>query len=762
MNSLSADDALRRAVSCHQSGLLKEAEALYRTVLHALPDHPDANHNFGVLLMQTGQPRQGLPRLKIALQSDPQRPQYWFSYIKGLIEAGEFDAARAMIAEGRKHGLHSPTLHALESLRDSACRKNRELRQAHASGNEPARRDLEQLGILYSQKRYAEQERLARQLTEKFPRHAYAWKALGVALQMSGRAIEALAPMRQALECEPRDAEGHNNLATSLRESGFASEAEFSCRQALAIDPAYAEVHNNLGIILNDRGAYAQAEAACRSALAIKPRFPGALVNLGNALKGLSRMREAETAYRQALEINPQLFEAEGNLSGLLGSQGRIDEADEATRRALILRPDDLTIRSNQLFGMNYRLRESPEKRLASAREFGEIAARKASRFTRWNIEPNPERLHVGIVSGDLRKHPVGYFLEGVLRHLDRRCIRLTAFSTYAASDELTLRLQKNADDWISLCGLDDALAARRIHDAACHVLIDLSGHTEFNRLPVFAWRPAPLQATWLGYFATTGVAEIDYFLADRVGAPASQQAFFTEKLCYLPETRLCFTAPEGAPEPGSLPALATGALTFASFQALAKINDEVLSLWGRVLAAVPGSRLRLYNEFLADPAVRAAFLGRLERSGIPEARVELRGALPREEYFRAYGEIDLCLDTFPYPGGTTTCEALWMGVPTLALAGESLLSRQGASLLGAAGLPDWVVTTPAAYVRRALAVADDLPGLARLRASLRERLRVSPLFDNRRFAAHLAESLWTLWRDHCAKIAPIEKATDG
>lgn len=765
MSKFSVDEALRQAVSCHQSGRMQDAENLYRAVLDVLPDQPDANHNLGVLAMQAGRGRSGLPYLKAALQADPAKAQYWFSYIQGLIEVGEQAAARAMIAEGRRHGMDSPRMQALDA-KLTALLKNPPAVPTPTKGVAPGRAELEQLGVLFTEGQYVELERLARRLTISFPEHAYAWKALGVALKMQERAGEALLPMRQALQCAPDDAEGHNNLATTLIETGSPEEAESSCRRALSIEPDYAQAHNNLGIVLNALGRCAESEEACRRALAINPDFPGAWVNLGNALKGLSRMREAEQAYRRALEINPQFFEAAGNLAGLLGSQGRIDAADEATCLALSLRPDDLTIRSNRLFGMNYRLSESPENRLAAAREFGALATLKAHPYNAWMHAPEPECLHVGLVSGDLRKHPVGYFLEGVLQHLDRRRIRLTAFSSYAVTDELTQRLRHNVDGWISLCGLDDALAAQRIHQQGCHLLLDLSGHTEFNRLPLFAWRPAPVQATWLGYFATTGVAEMDYFIADRLGAPASQQAAFTEKFWYLPDSRLCFTAPEAAPEPGVLPALHTGALTFASFQALAKINDAVLALWGQILTALPGARLRVYNEFFSDTALCETFVGRLHRCGLSPERVDLRGSLPRDAYLRAYAEIDVCLDTFPYPGGTTTCEALWMGVPTITLAGDTLLARQGVSLLGAAGLADWVAATPEAYVAKAIAVAGNLSELARLRGALRAQVSASPLFDHRRFARNLETALWEMWRAYrqqcltknCGEMAVIEQ----
>jgi predicted O-linked N-acetylglucosamine transferase (SPINDLY family) len=311
--------------------------------------------------------------------------------------------------------------------------------------------------------------------------------------------------------------------------------------------------------------------------------------------------------------------------------------------------------------------------------------------------------------------------------------------------DDLTARIKPRFAQWRRIDGLDDEAAARLIFADSPDVLLDLSGHTAHNRLGVFAWRPAPVQAGWLGYFATTGLAAMDWVIADRASVQEAQHAHFTERIWYLPQTRLCFTPPDQAPVAGPLPAQANGFVTFGSFQNLGKVNEQVLALWSRVLEAVPGSRLRWQNALLADEATRDLVRRRMAARGIEPSRLRFQGKVSRRAYLAAYNEIDIVLDSFPYPGGTTTCEALWMGVPTVTLQGDRMLSRQGAALLAAAGVPQWIAGDQEEYVANAAALAGDLPALAELRRTLRERVATSALFDARRFAREFAQALHSM-----------------
>ncbi|RYF31314.1 MAG: hypothetical protein EOO23_02935, partial [Comamonadaceae bacterium] len=290
--------------------------------------------------------------------------------------------------------------------------------------------------------------------------------------------------------------------------------------------------------------------------------------------------------------------------------------------------------------------------------------------------------------------------------------------------------------------------------------LVDLAGHTAHNRLPLFSWRPAPVQATWLGFFASTGVPEIDFVIADETGVPAAHTKNFSEAVRYLPDTRLCFTAPgsDSDIQPGPLPALANGHVTFGCFQNMTKLNDGVLALWGKVFSALPDAKLRLQSKQMGDAALRGEMRDRLARHGIDPSRVMLTGPSSRSVYLAAHQEVDVMLDSFPYGGGTTTCESLWMGVPTITLAGDTMLSRQGASLLTCAGLADWVAGSEENYVERVQAHCADLPRLAALRDGLRAQVLASPLFDAPRFAGHLQDLLQSLWQERGAPGGPMDQ----
>ncbi|MBZ0104029.1 MAG: tetratricopeptide repeat protein [Sulfuricella denitrificans] len=546
------------------------------------------------------------------------------------------------------------------------------------------------------------------------PDQALACYNLGNAFLAQGRLDAAIEGFRGAIACRPEYAEAHNNLGAALQAQGQMEAAVKCFRKACALQPKNAQAHNNLGAALLTQGNLSEAVACFQSALALKPDYVRALSNLGNALQERGNLPEAVGSHRRALQLQPDFTEAHTNL----------------------------------LFALGTHCACTPAEYLDEALLYGTRMMARIKPFTSWAM-PAGKTLRVGLVSGDLCAHPVGYFLENILSHIDPARIELIAYATNRHEDELTARIKPRFSSWHNITTLNNETAARKIHADGIHILIDLAGHTAHNRLPIFAWKPAPVQVSWLGYFASTGVPGMDYLLADPVSVPESQRSHFSETVWYLPDTRLCFTPPSKMDQlvPSSLPALRNGHVAFGCFQNLAKLNDGVLALWGRIFQTLPQARLRVQNKQMGNATECAHLQQRLEKAGIEAERVTMHGAEDRQAYLAAHAEVDIILDTFPYPGGTTTCEALWMGVPTLTLAGDRLLARQGASLMACAGLPDWIAQNEEDYLARALALASNLDQLAQLRSRLRQQVLVSPLFDAPRFALQLEDALQDMWQ---------------
>ncbi|MES2099508.1 MAG: tetratricopeptide repeat protein [Pseudomonadota bacterium] len=597
-----------------------------------------------------------------------------------------------------------------------------------------------------------EQFRLA---AESDPRRVAAHVNLAFTLIERGLVQEALAPLRRALALSPESHDAHYLMARVLLAQRAHPSAIHHLERAIHLKPDLLMGYRDLGRALHEIGDHARAKSILRAGLGIEPRFADLHYFLGNIQAHEMAFDEALASYRQALAIQPDYAAVYSNMAPALLNLADFEGAAAAARAALAIDPSMHHARSNLLIALSCDARCSPDDYLTEARSYGQIlTAQTASLPLSRRRAPNaeiagpPRRLRIGFVSGDLRSHPVGYFLENVLAHWDSLGMEPIAYSNHASHDDLTARLEGRFCAWRDISTLGDAAAARQIESDGIDVLVDLSGHTADNRLPLFARRPAPVQVSWLGYWASTGLPTMDYLLADPISVPPEHHAHFTETIWYLPDTRLCFTPPAGpdVSEVTGLPALRTGHITFGSFQRLTKLTDAVLQLWAQVLRAVPDARLRLQSAQLNDAACRARLTVRLAAAGIDTARVRFAGGGPRAEYLAAHAEVDILLDTFPHSGATTTCEALWMGVPTLTLAGATMVARQGASLLKCAGLGDWVASNENDYVALAVRHANDLEALARLRSALRQRALESRLFDAATFTRLFQNAMRDMW----------------
>lgn len=574
--------------------------------------------------------------------------------------------------------------------------------------------------------------------------------SLGAVLRDLGERDEAAGYYRRALEISPDSALAHFNLANLLREMGRNSEALAGYRRAVELDPANSAMYCNLGNALREAEETEEAVDAYLRVLELEPDNADALLNLGNAFKETGRYRDAEECYEKALLARPDMAEAHYNLGTVLQDQCRMQEAVTRYRRAVELKPDHTVAHSNLLMNLQYDPQVTPEEILEESRAWERQQLAGIRLLPPPDNEPDTERtLRIGYVSGDLRRHPVGYFLDGVLACHDRERFEIYCYANQSFGDDLTERLRRNAGNWREIFGLGDEAVAGLIRQDRIDILVDLAGHTARNRLAVFGRKPAPVQATWAGYVGTTGLSAMDYLITDPWETPEGTEGWYLEKPVRLPDCYVCYSPPEYAPAVAPLPALTNGFPTFGCFNNLAKLNPRVTALWTRLLQEVPAARLLLVTKALGDQAVRERCLEDFARGGVA-GRVSLCGMLPHAELLARYGEVDIALDPFPYSGGLTTLEGLWMGVPAVTLGGDRFASRHTLSHLTAAGLTEFIVPDEDAYLARAAALAKEPGQLSALRAGLRERMAQSPLCDCRRFTRNLEDTFRIMWREWC------------
>jgi protein O-GlcNAc transferase len=573
---------------------------------------------------------------------------------------------------------------------------------------------------------------------------------LGNACFAQGNLEAAVAACREVIRLAPGDANGHCNFGTALSHLGKLDEAVVAYREALRIKPDYAKAHSNLGTALYNQGKHDVAVAAYRVALRINPDDAGAHCNLGAALYSQGKLAESVAAYRQALRIKPGDAKAICNLGTTLADQGKYDEAVAAFGEALRLKQDYAEAGSNLLFGLNYDERRSNAQLFEAHRAWDQRHGRTVPLpVTYANDRATERRLKIGYVSPDFRGHSVAFFLEPLLKHHNREEIELFCYAEVGWPDVVTERFKGLADHWVVTARMSDDALAEQIRYDNIDILVDLAGHAAKNRLPVFARKPSPVQVTWLGYPNTTGLAAIDYRLVDAVTDPEGEaDAFASETLIRLANGFLCYNAPSDAPAPAPPPCLTTGFITFGSFNNPTKLSGTTLNVWATLLAELPKARLLLKGRSFADATFRASFLRALTERGASAERVELLPWLPNgAAHLALYDRIDIALDPFPYNGTTTTCEALWMGVPVVTLRGDRHASRVGASLLTQIQLPDLIAGTVAEYVEIATALARDPARLSGLRSTLRSRTVASALCDAQAFARKIESAYRGMWR---------------
>ncbi|MFP4087844.1 MAG: tetratricopeptide repeat protein, partial [Desulfobacteraceae bacterium] len=558
--------------------------------------------------------------------------------------------------------------------------------------------------------------------------------------------------------------EAWNSLGNICQADGRLSEAQQCYQKALEIDAKHGSAANNLGNLYQKRGRLEAAETYYRRALSVCSQDPEVLSNLGQCLRSQGRLTEALAAIDRALEQDPEFAGAHNHRGLIFQDQGRIDEALQSFDEAASLSPDNAAFCSNRLLAMYYNWRATPMDHLHAARKWWTQYESEVAKGPSFEIDPDPfRRLRIGFVSGDFRNHSVGFFLMPLFMCYDRQQLEIHCYAQVENPDETTDRFRRSASGWYSTMGRDAAAVAEQIRADRIDILIDLAGHTAHNRLDVFALRPAPVQITWLGYPGTTGSPEIDYRITDAVADPPGEsEAWHTERLLRLPNGFLCYEAPEEASPVASPPMIRNGHVTFGSFNTLPKLNSQVIETWATLLRSVPTARLVVKCRQLGDADTCQRMRDQFASLGVPAHRIRL---MPKVEgtkgHLAMYHEVDIGLDPFPYNGTTTTCEALWMGVPVVTLRGDRHSGRVGASILSGLGLKELIAEDQADYVERAALLASDREHLTHLCRTLRERMMASPLCDGWGFSRSFAGVLSKIWIDWC-RDQMLAKAKEG
>jgi protein O-GlcNAc transferase len=589
------------------------------------------------------------------------------------------------------------------------------------------------------------------------PRLPDAYINLVTTLVGSSRYDEALTYCRKALEFVPHSAELFDIMGSACQGKGQLNEAISYFKKALRKKPDSASTYNNLGIALHHSGWFSEAIAAYQQALKLNPNLNTVYINLGNALQEQGQFAEAISSYQKVLQGNPSSREALNNLGNIFKDMGLLDDAESYYRRAAQADKKDATSCQNLLLIMHYNPRYDAQtifhEHLQFAKQYTEPLAPLILPLTNKRIPAR--RLKIGYISPDFRKQSVGFFIEPVLEsHHHDRC-EIICYANLPSYDEASERMKGYADHWRDIAGVSDEKAAELIRSDEIDILVDLAGHTAFNRMLVFARKPAPIQITWIGYPNTTGLSSMDYKIVDNFSDPPGMtDRFYTETLLRMPDCFLCYRPYHDCPLVRRLPVLSNRHVTFGSFNTYPKISSHTFGLWIAILKATPHSRIIIKAKSLADTGTREHAMSFFTQAGIAQERIEL---LPWQSsanaHLETYNRIDIGLDTFPYAGTTTTCEALWMGVPVVTLAGTTHASRVGVSLLSNISLGELVAQTPDAYVRTAVALASDMQKLRYLRENLRKMMATSPLTDAKKFVTHLEDCYRSIWEKWCKTI---------
>jgi len=578
----------------------------------------------------------------------------------------------------------------------------------------------------------------------------------GVLIKLA-RIDEALTCFARALELEPEYADALYGKALCLHKKGSNEQARDTYLKVLAVDPAHTDALYALASLEVEMDLPRDAHQHFLQLLHLKPDMYDANLALANFLTEQTKSNidwardDALYYYEKASELNPEEEANYITIGNMYVERGNVDDALQSFRKALSINPGHAIARSCLLMSSQYHPSPSMEDLYNESISWPQYCTLDIPRTTRHDNDADPDRpLKIGYVSADFRMHPVGFHLVPAIYHHDPDKFEIFCYSNNSENDVLTKRLKSYAENWREIKELSDAEAHEMIRKDGIDILIDLSGHTGGNRLQLFARKPAPVQATWIGYFFSTGLTEIDYIIMDDTAVLPGEESCFSEKVIRMPQTRFCYEPPPFAGDVASSPCIRNGYVTFGSFNNLAKVTEEVIELWAKVLLSVPDAKLILKSKQMGSESVKSRIFKQFESLGVNRDRLILRGVSPHIDMLAEYGDMDIALDPFPFNGGMTSCEALWMGVPVLTLNGYRPIARQTAGFLKAIGLEEFIAGNKYDYCEFATKLSKDLAKLAEIRQGLRGRMKSSLLCDGKRFTANLEAAYREMWRKWC------------
>lgn len=737
MANESASNPTALAIEHHSAGRFDQAEAAYRQALALNASDGDALHGLGILAWQTGRVETALLRLREASTSHPNVWRYACTVGRLLVSLSQHDDAIAAFEQAAR--LHQDSA---DLWFDLGCAH-------HALG------------------RFDAAIAAYRQAVALQPDKLDALNNLGIALLATGHVVEAQDVLRQGVHAEAGSAELWFNYGNALAVTSVGEDTLDAYRRALALDPAHAKAWVNLGNALRLRGALHEALACYQSAVETLPDFADAYNNAGVVLNAMGRIDDAIASIDTAIKLDPNSSVACNNLGNVLKNTARMHDTIACYRRAVARDPGNIEAHSNLVYAMSFDPASNDAAILDEARRFDAMHCAPHNidhgAPRRKNLDPN-KRLRIGYVSPDFRNHCQSLFTLPLLSHHDHAQFEIFCYAHLPHADDITERIQQHANVWRSTYGMTDEHLATLIRNDDIDILVDLTMHMSNGRPQLFARKPAPIQVAWLAYPGTTGMTAMDYRLTDPWLDPPGTDDRYAETSLRMPDTFWCYD-PLVSPDhiltddlqPGKLPAASAGYITFGCLNNFCKVSDETLHSWGAIMNRVPASRLILLAH---EGSHRQHVLNLLGQHGINAGHIEFMPYQPRHQYLQTYRRIDLCLDTLPYNGHTTSLDAYWMGVPVVTQIGRTIAGRAGWSQLNNLGLSELAAPDGIAFVDIAVALANDPDRLRRLRTSLRNRLEQSPLMDAARFADAMENAFRQMWSHYCdVQSAPSEQA---